>query len=180
MLFYTYSNKNKFERRQKPKFSCYYIFAQSTAVMSHHFVTRSHTMRRNTVPSFLSSRTADFQVEFNCLCKSNINGTLSTRWPMFTSGLKDLQTFHFVGISTCHKETCSNRFFSYFTLAGNSEERLTDLFCKLKTTVVTCTIELDLWTSHRSNLCFDFAVLQEYLGPGGGGGGGEHQKKTKT
>ena len=58
-----------------------------------------------------------------------------------------------------------NRFFSYFTLAGNSEERLTDLFCKLKTTVVTCTIELDLWTSHRSNLCFDFAVLQEHLGP---------------
>ena len=60
MLFYTYSNKNKFERRQKPKFSCYYIFAQSTALMSHHFVT---------------------------------------------------------------------------------------------------------WTSHRSNLCFDFAVLQEHLGP---------------
>ena len=30
----------------------------------HHFVTRSHTMRRNTVPSFLSSCTADFQVKF--------------------------------------------------------------------------------------------------------------------
>ena len=95
MLFYTYSNKNKFERRQKPKFSCYYIFAQSTAVMSHHFVTRSHTMRRNTVPSFFSSRTADFQVEFNCLCKSNVNGTLSTRWPMFTSGER------FINLSFC-------------------------------------------------------------------------------
>ena len=95
MLFYTYSNKNKFERRQKPKFSYYYIFAQSTAVMSHHFVTRSHTMRRNTVPSFLSSRTADFQVKFNCLCKSNINGTLSTWWPMSTSGER------FINLSFC-------------------------------------------------------------------------------
>ena len=24
---------------------------------------------------------------------------------------------------------------------------------------------LDLWTSNRGNLCFDFAVLQEHLGP---------------
>ena len=56
-------------------------------------------------------------------------------------------------------------FFSYFTLAGNSEERLTDLIYKLKTTFVTCTIELDLQTSNRSNLCFDFAVLREHLGP---------------
>ena len=40
-----------------------------------------------------------------------------------------------------------------------------DLIYKLKTTFVTCTIELDSWTSNRSNLCFDFAVLQEDLGP---------------
>ena len=90
---------------------------------------------------------------------------------MFTWGERFI---NLVGISTCHKRTSLNPFFSYFTLAGNSEERLTDLFCKLKTTVVTCTIELDLWTSHRSNLCFDFAVLQEHLGPGGGGGGEYH------
>ena len=40
-----------------------------------------------------------------------------------------------------------------------------DLIYKLKTTFVTCTIELDSWISNRSNLCFDFAVLQEVLGP---------------
>ena len=40
-----------------------------------------------------------------------------------------------------------------------------DLIYKLKTTFVPCTIELDSWTSNRSNLCFDFAVLQEDLGP---------------
>ena len=40
-----------------------------------------------------------------------------------------------------------------------------DFIYKLKTTFVTCTIELDLWTSNRSNLCFHFAVLQEHLGP---------------
>ena len=61
-------------------------FAQSTAVMSHHFVTRSHTMQRNTVPIFLSSLTADFQVKFKLHSESNIKGTLSTWWPMFTSG----------------------------------------------------------------------------------------------
>ena len=87
--------KTNSKEDKNPKFSCYYIFAQSTAVMSHQFVTRSHTMRRNTVPSFLSSRTADFQVEFNCLCKSNVNGTLSTRWPMFTSGER------FINLSFC-------------------------------------------------------------------------------
>ena len=56
-------------------------------------------------------------------------------------------------------------FLFLFTLAGNSEERPTDLIYKLKTTFVTCTIELDLWTSNRSNLCFDFAVLQKRVGP---------------
>ena len=81
---------------------------------------------------------------------------------MFTWGERFI---NLVGISTCHKRTSLNPFFSYFTLAGNSEERLTDLIYKLKTTVVTCIIELDLWTSNRSNLCFDFAVLQEHLGP---------------
>ena len=95
MLLYTYSNKNKFERIQKPKFSCYYIFAKSTAVMSHNFVMQSHTMRRNTVPSFLSSRTADFQVKFKLQSESNINGTLSTWWPMFTSGKR------FINLSFC-------------------------------------------------------------------------------
>ena len=68
-------------------------------------------------------------------------------------------------MSTCHKKTSFNPFFSYFTLAGNSEERLTDLIYKLKTTFVTCTVELDLRTSKRSNLCFDFAVLQKHVGP---------------
>ena len=84
---------------------------------------------------------------------------------MFLLREKDLSTFYFVRISTCHKKTSFNPFFSYFTLAGNSEERLTDLIYKLKTTVVTCIIELDLWTSNRSNLCFDFAVLQMHVGP---------------
>ena len=40
-----------------------------------------------------------------------------------------------------------------------------DVIYKLKMAFVTCIIELDLWTSNRSNLCFDFAVLQEDLGP---------------
>ena len=55
--------------------------------------------------------------------------------------------------------------FSYFTLAGNSEERLTDLIYRLKTIFVNCSIELELWTSNRSNLCFGFAVPREHLGP---------------
>ena len=118
--------------------------------MSHQFVTRSHTMRRNTCQAV--QRT--FKWNSNCLCKSNINETLSTWRPMFT-----------VGISICHKKTSFNPFFSYFTLAGNSEERLTGLIYKLKTTFVTCTIELDLCTSNRSNLCFDFAVVREHLCP---------------
>ena len=50
-------------------------------------------------------------------------------------------------------------------MAGNSEEKLTDFIYKLETAFVTSTIELDLWTSNISNLCFDFAVLQEHLGP---------------
>ena len=62
--------------------------------------------------------------------------------------------------TVCHKKTSVHPLFSYFTLAGNSEGRLMDLIYKLKTTFVTCTIELDSWTSNRSNLCFDFAVLQ--------------------
>ena len=63
--------------------------------MSHNFVMQSHTMRRNTVPSFLSSRTVDFQVKFKLHSESNINGTLSTWWPMFTSGKR------FINLSFC-------------------------------------------------------------------------------
>ena len=63
--------------------------------MSHNFVMQSHTMRRNTVPSFLSSRTADFQVKFKLHSDSNISGTLSTWWPMFTSGKR------FINLSFC-------------------------------------------------------------------------------
>ena len=88
ILFYTYSNKNKFERRQKPKFSCYYIFAQSTAVMSHQFVTRSHTCEKILFQDSCQAVQRTFKWKSNCLCKSNINGTLSTCWPMFTSGKK--------------------------------------------------------------------------------------------
>ena len=70
-----------------------------------------------------------------------------------------------LSLHACHKKTSFNPFFSYFTLAGNSEERLTDVIYKLKMAFVTCIIELDLWTSNRSNLCFDFAVLQMHVGP---------------
>ena len=31
-----------------------------------------------------------FEWNSNCLCKSNINGTLSTWWPMFTSGKRSI------------------------------------------------------------------------------------------
>ena len=55
---------------------------------------KSHNAKKY-CSSFLSSRTADFQVKFKLHSESNINGTLSTWWPMFTSGKR------FINLSFC-------------------------------------------------------------------------------
>ena len=96
--------------------------------MSHNFVMQSHTMRRNTVPSFLSSRTADFQVKFKLFMQEEHKRNTFNMVADVYFGKKIYKPFILsLSLHACHKKTSFNPFFSYFTLAGNSEERLTDL-----------------------------------------------------